>query len=104
MNLIKFIWRTDRLLFYTPAFFIGVAAYLFAYKDPRTGLVMLLVGSIITSIILSKKAQHRRTLDHINMVALVREMIHNANTFPFALPQEDAAMTKVDELFDNPLK
>ena len=104
MNLIKFIWNTDALLAVVPAATIVGTVQQFAEKEQYTPWFVLLIGTILTMLCVIKKAQHRRTLDRSNMVALVREMIHNANTLPFTLPQEDVALAKVDELFDNPLK
>jgi len=103
MNLLQFIWKTDRLLFYVPAFFIGVSGYQFGSLEPEAGWALLFAGSLITSVVLVKKAQHRRTLDRRNVQAYVRQLIHNWNTAPFTLPTEEEAQWVIDHKFNNPL-
>jgi len=103
MNLLQFIWKTDRLLFYVPAFFIGVSGYQFGSLEPEAGWALLFAGSLITSVVLVKKAQHRRTLDRRNVQAYVRKLIHNKNTAPFTLPTEEEAQWVIDHKFNNPL-
>ena len=103
MNLLQFIWKTDRLLFYVPAFFIGVSGYQFGSLEPEAGWALLFAGSLITSVVLVKKAQHRRTLDRRNVQAYVRQLIHNRNTAPFTLPTEEEAQWVIDHKFTNPL-
>lgn len=103
MNLLQFIWKTDRLLFYVPAFFIGVSGYQFGSLEPEAGWALLFAGSLITSVVLVKKAQHRRTLDRRNVQAYVRQLIHNKNTAPFTLPTEEEAQWVIDHKFNNPL-
>ncbi len=103
MNLLQFIWKTDRLLFYVPAFFIGVSGYQFGSLEPEAGWALLFAGSLITSVVLVKKAQHRRTLDRRNVQAYVRQLIHNRNTAPFTLPTEEEAQWVIDHKFNNPL-
>lgn len=104
MNLLQFIWKTDRLLFYVPAFFIGVSGYQFGSLEPEAGWALLFAGSLITSVVLVKKAQHRRTLDRRNVQAYVRELVHNKDTFPFTLPTEADAHNAVSEMFNDPLR
>lgn len=104
MNLLQFIWKTDRLLFYVPAFFIGVSGYQFGSLEPEAGWALLFAGSLITSVVLVKKAQHRRTLDRRNVQAYVRKLIHNKNTYPFTLPDEQWAVDRVGKIFDQPLE
>ena len=103
MNLLQFIWKTDRLLFYVPAFFIGVSGYQFGSLEPEAGWALLFAVSLITSVVLVKKAQHRRTLDRRNVQAYVRQLIHNRNTAPFTLPTEEEAQWVIDHKFNNPL-
>ena len=104
MNLLQFIWKTDRLLFYVPAFFIGVSGYQFGSLEPEAGWALLFAGSLITSVVLVKKAQHRRTLDRRNVQAYVRQLVHNKDTFPFTLPTEADAHNAVSEMFNDPLR
>lgn len=104
MNLLQFTSRTAWAIYAIPVLFAYGTAQQIVDRELASAAIAFLSGLVLFLFALLKTAQHRRILDRRNTTNYVRQLIHNANTFPYTFPPEEGALIKVDEMFNNPLK
>ena len=103
MNLLKFTWRTAKLLYLIPLGFTYGTIQQAMEGEPAAAAIVGMVGVVLFQFALLKTAQHRRTLDKRNVQDYVRRLIHNRNTAPFTLPTEAKANSAIVNLFNDPV-
>ncbi len=105
MNLLTFAWRTAKMLFAIPlGFTYGAIATLGETHSYAALGCVFFAGLALFALALLKTEGHRRTLDRRNVQAYVRQLIHNKETYPFTLPDEQWAVDRVGKIFDQPLE